>query len=71
MPITLAAGKGRSGSDLVKFTLREAAAHALATGCVFYTRWVPSEHNVADGPSPGRRPDNRPWNLEEEAAHSR
>lgn len=51
MTLTLAVGKGRSGSPLLRGTLRELAAITLATGTRLVSRWIPSEHNVADGPS--------------------
>eukprot|EP00973_Karenia_brevis_P077607 10784620-Karenia_brevis.AAC.1 len=51
MSLVLASHKGRSGRALRSFTLREAAAHAFATASKFFTRWIASERNTADGPS--------------------
>lgn len=54
--------KGRSGSHLIGPVTREIAALAFATGSRFVARWIPSELNISDGPSRGRRPDGSPWN---------
>ena len=37
---------------MLRFT-QSIAALCLATGCVLHCRWLPSEWNVADGPSRG------------------
>eukprot|EP00959_Pyramimonas_sp_CCMP1952_P262625 5491598-Pyramimonas_sp.AAC.1 len=34
--------------------MRRIGALSLASGCSFCIRWIPSEYNVADGPSRGR-----------------
>ena len=46
-----AARKGRSSSQPILRRLRYLAAHVLSAGLRLTLRWVPSEHNPADGPS--------------------
>ena len=48
-----ALGKGRASSHQLLRLCRMAAAVQLACGIRLYLRWVPSESNVADGPSRG------------------
>jgi len=60
MSLCLAGGKGRSGSPALCSGLRILAALALATGDRFSLRWVPSERNMADGPSRDKCPDGSP-----------
>eukprot|EP00973_Karenia_brevis_P013259 1799896-Karenia_brevis.AAC.1 len=61
MPLVLSANKGRSGSQLLRLTLRESCAWSLATNSRFYCRWGPSERNTADGPSRGKMPGGLEW----------
>ena len=51
LPLVLSATKGKGKSHLLKKPLRKLAALCPATGSKVYTRWIPSEINVADGPS--------------------
>ncbi len=51
MPLVLGCGKGRARSGHLLAPLRRIAALCLATGSKVSTRWVVSEHNVADKPS--------------------
>ncbi|CAK0910921.1 unnamed protein product [Prorocentrum cordatum] len=48
-----AVSKGRSDSRAMLKVAQSVAALCLATGCVLHCRWLPSEWNVADGPSRG------------------
>ena len=48
-----AVSKGRSDSRAMLRVTQSVAALCLATGCVLHCRWLPSEWNVADGPSRG------------------
>ncbi|CAK0838131.1 unnamed protein product [Prorocentrum cordatum] len=48
-----AVSKGRSDSRAMLKVTQSVAALCLATGCVLHCRWLPSEWNVADGPSRG------------------
>ena len=43
--------KGRSSARALLHLARVAASVQLAFGILLYLRWVPSERNVADGPS--------------------
>lgn len=49
--VVLACQKGRCSSYPLLRIIRRIAAHSLAAGLKIYVRWVPSEFNVADGPS--------------------
>ena len=51
MPLVLGCGKGRARSGHLLAPLRRIAALCLSTGSKVSTRWVVSEHNVADKPS--------------------
>ncbi|CAK0847592.1 unnamed protein product, partial [Prorocentrum cordatum] len=48
-----AVSKGRSDSRAMLKVTQSVAALCLATGCALHCRWLPSEWNVADGPSRG------------------
>ena len=61
MSLNLAVNKGRSGSSLLKPICHEVASLTLSTGTRFVCRWIPSELNIADGPSRNKRPDGTPW----------
>ncbi|CAK0868361.1 unnamed protein product [Prorocentrum cordatum] len=50
---TCVASKGRSDSGAMLRVTQSVAALCLATGCALHCRWLPSEWNVADGPSRG------------------
>ena len=43
--------KGRSSAKALLHLARVAASVQLAFGILLYLRWVPSEKNIADGPS--------------------
>ena len=49
--VVLAISKGRCADYGLLRIIRRIAAHSLATGIRFIVRWVPSELNIADGPS--------------------
>ncbi|CAE7299586.1 UPF1 [Symbiodinium sp. CCMP2592] len=49
--VVLSISKGRCADYGLLRILRRIAAHSLATGIRFIVRWVPSELNIADGPS--------------------
>ena len=49
--VVLAISKGRCADFGLLRIIRRIAAHSLATGIRFVVRWVPSELNIADGPS--------------------
>ena len=53
----LSFGKDRPDSPSLCGVLRESGAHALATCSSVVARWIPSELNVANGPSSGRLND--------------
>eukprot|EP00959_Pyramimonas_sp_CCMP1952_P111922 2340791-Pyramimonas_sp.AAC.1 len=48
-----ACSTGRSDSRAMLKVTQSVAALCLATGCMLHCRWLPSEWNVADGPSMG------------------
>ena len=51
LALALAAGKGRSTTARLRFTLRRIAALLLVCDVRLYVRWVPSERNPSDAPS--------------------
>jgi hypothetical protein len=53
MSLCLGVTRGRSSSASLIKNCRQVAALALASGCRFHVRWIPSELNIADGPSRG------------------
>ena len=53
MSLCLAATKGRSSSPNLLHVCRKLACLSLATNIRIVTRWIPSELNIADGPSRG------------------
>jgi hypothetical protein len=53
LPLALGCVKGRARSGHLKSGLKVIAAHALATRARIVVRWIPSESNLADGPSRG------------------
>ena len=53
MSLCLASTKGRSSSPNLLHVGRKFACLSLATNIRIVTRWIPSELNIADGPSRG------------------
>jgi len=53
MTAAVAIDKGRANSFRLRRVLQQLAALSLGSGCVFRSRWIPSEWNPADGPSRG------------------
>ena len=51
MGMTLLLAKGRSGTFSMLRICRRVACLLLATDCFLAVRWIPSELNMADGPS--------------------
>lgn len=51
MGMTLLLAKGRSGTFSMLRICRRVASLLLATDCFLAVRWIPSELNMADGPS--------------------
>ena len=54
LSLVFAANKGRAHSyDMLRIT-QQLSALSLAGGFSYRVRWIPSEHNTADGPSRGQ-----------------
>ena len=51
LTLCLAVARGRSSSPSLVKVCRSICALSLATGSRLFPRWVPSELNIADGPS--------------------
>eukprot|EP00973_Karenia_brevis_P040064 5532257-Karenia_brevis.AAC.1 len=62
MSLCLRIGKGRTSSQMLRFTTRELTAHIPATNTKVRARWWASERSIADGLSRFRRPDESSWN---------
>ena len=54
LALAFAVAKGRSQSFPILRVLQKIHAISLAAGIIVRIRWVPSEHNVSDGPSRGQ-----------------
>ena len=55
LALGFALGKGRSSNFAMLRVLQQVAALSLASGIQLRPRWIPSEFNVADGPSRGQK----------------
>ena len=53
MALCLAATKGRSSSPNLSHVCRKLACLSFAANISVHVRWIPSERNIADGPSRG------------------